>query len=146
MMTLCIRYTLDANKLADFDAYAQALRQPVERCGGKFVAYYLPTKIAGPTNAALGLIDFPNLAAYESYREKLASDPDGVACLRRVEAAGCILNEERSSCAASAPDTDGPLDMTANRAAQTRPMPVRREQAARSARGHPPASSLASWL
>jgi NIPSNAP len=96
MMTLCIRYTLDANKLADFDAYAQALRQPVERCGGKFVGYYLPTKIAGPTNTALGLIDFPNLAAYESYREKLATDPDGVACLRRVEAAGCILNEERS--------------------------------------------------
>jgi hypothetical protein len=96
MMTLCIRYTLDANKLADFEAYAQALRQPVERCGGKFVAYYLPTKIAGPTNTALGLIDFPNLAAYESYREKLASDPDGAACLRRVEAAGCILNEERS--------------------------------------------------
>jgi hypothetical protein len=48
MMTLCIRYTLDANKLSDFEAYARALRQPVERCGGKFVAYYLPTKIAGP--------------------------------------------------------------------------------------------------
>jgi NIPSNAP len=96
MLTLCIRYTLDANKLSDLDAYAQALRPPVERCGGKFIAYYLPTKIAGPTNTALGLIDFPNLAAYEQYREKLASDPDGVACLRRVEAAGCILNEDRS--------------------------------------------------
>jgi hypothetical protein len=55
MMTLCIRYTLDANKLADFEAYARSLRQPVERCGGKFVGYYLPTKVAGPTNAALGL-------------------------------------------------------------------------------------------
>ncbi len=52
MMTLCIRYTLDANKLADFEAYAQSLRKPIERCGGTFVGYYLPTKIAGPTNAA----------------------------------------------------------------------------------------------
>ncbi len=96
MMTLCIRYTLDANKLADFAAYANALRKPIESCGGRYVDYYLPTKIAGPTNAAIGLIDFPTLAAYEAYRAKLASDPDAVACLRRAEAAGCILNEDRS--------------------------------------------------
>jgi hypothetical protein len=96
MMTLCIRYTLDANKLADFEAYARALRQPIERCGGKNVAYYLPTKIAGPTNIALGLIDFPDLAAYQLYREKLLTDADGAECLRRAEAAGCILNEDRS--------------------------------------------------
>ena len=78
MITLSIRYTLDANKLADFEAYARALPGPVERCGGKFVAYYLPTKLAGPTNAALGLIDFPTLADYALYREKLMSDADAV--------------------------------------------------------------------
>jgi len=96
MLTLCIRYTLDPNKLAEFEAYARTLPKPVERCGGKFIAYYLPTKIAGPTNTALGLIDFPDLAGYERYREKLAADPDGVEALRGVEAAGCILNEDRS--------------------------------------------------
>src|SRR5262249_24042321 len=96
MLTLCIRYTLDANKLADFATYAQALRAPIERCGGAYVDYYLPTKIAGPTNTALGLIDFPDLATYEEYRDKLASDPGGLECLRRAEAAGCILNEDRS--------------------------------------------------
>ena len=96
MITLCIRYTLDANKLADFEAYAQALRKSIESCGGTYVDYFLPTKIAGPTNAALGLIDFPNLAAYEAYRAALLSDRDAVECLRRAEAAGCILNEDRS--------------------------------------------------
>jgi hypothetical protein len=96
MMTLCIRYTLDVSKLADFEAYAQSLRKPIERCGGTFVDYYLPTKIAGPTNAALGLIDFPSLAAYESYRAELLKDTAAVECLRRAEAAGCILNEDRS--------------------------------------------------
>ena len=96
MMTLCIRYTLDANKLADFETYAQSLRKPIERCGGTYVDYFLPTKIAGPTNSALGLIDFPTLAAYEAYRAELLSDPDAVACLRRAETAGCILNEDRS--------------------------------------------------
>jgi hypothetical protein len=96
MMTLCIRYTLDPGKLADFEVYAQALRRPAERCGGKVVGYYLPTKVAGPTNAALGLIDFPDLAAYEQYRERLLSDTEAVDILRRAEAAGCILNEDRS--------------------------------------------------
>jgi hypothetical protein len=96
MMTLCIRYTLDPNKLADFEAYARALRQPIERCGGTYVGYYLPTKVAGPTNAALGLIDFPDLAAYARYRDSLGADPDNVDNARRAEAAGCILNEERS--------------------------------------------------
>ena len=96
MITLCIRYTLDASKLADFEAYARALPGPVERCGGKFISYYSPTKIAGPTNTALGLIDFPDLGTYEKYRAKLMTDPDGVECLRRAEAAGCILNEDRT--------------------------------------------------
>ena len=96
MVTLCIRYTLDANKLPDFEAYARALPAQIERAGGKVAGYYLPTKLAGPTNSALGLIDFANLAAYEAYRGKLAADPEAAQNLRRAEAAGCILNEERS--------------------------------------------------
>jgi hypothetical protein len=96
MVTLCIRYTLDANKLADFEAYARALPAQIERAGGKVAGYYLPTKLAGPTNSALGLIDFADLAAYEAYRGKLAADPEAAQNLRRAEAAGCILNEERS--------------------------------------------------
>jgi len=96
MITLCIRYTLDANKLADFDAYVRALPPQVERSGGKFVGYYLPTKLAGPTNIAIGLIDFPDLAAYQRYREKLAADPEAAENVRRAEKAGCILSEDRA--------------------------------------------------
>ena len=95
MLTLSIRYTIDA-KLADFEAYAHALRDPIERCGGRAVAYFMPTKIAGPTNIALGFIDFPDLASYERYRAELASDTGGAECLRRVEATGCILVEDRA--------------------------------------------------
>ncbi len=96
MLTLCIRYEIDAAKLDDFEAYARALPRPVERCGGTFVAYYLPTKIAGPTNTALGLIDFLDLASYQAYREQLLVDVEAVESLRRVEATGCILKEDRS--------------------------------------------------
>jgi len=96
MITLCIRYTIDANKLADFAAYARALPHHIERCGGTRVGYYLPTKLAGPTNLALGLIDFPDLAAYEQYRKKLASDPAAAETARHVDSSGCILNEDRA--------------------------------------------------
>jgi hypothetical protein len=96
MITLCIRYTLDPRKLADFEAYARTLQRPIAHCGGTSVAYLLPTSFAGPTNTALALIDFPGLAAYEQYRETLALDPDGSACRQRVEASGAILIEDRS--------------------------------------------------
>jgi len=76
MLTLCIRYTLDSTKLADFEAYARGVAGPIERCGGKVVGYFAPTKFAGPTNVGLSLIDFPSLAAYERYREALRISPD----------------------------------------------------------------------
>jgi hypothetical protein len=96
MITLCIRYTLDISKLADFEDYARRFPEPIERCGGKLVGYYLPTKIAGPTNFALALIDFPSLAAYEKYRDNLLADADAVENVRRMEKSGCVLIEDRS--------------------------------------------------
>jgi NIPSNAP len=96
MITLAIRYTLDPNKLAAFETYVRALPEQIERCGGKFVGYYLPTKFAGPTDAALGLIDFPDLATYERYRRDIASDCDAAENVQQAEAAGCILKEDRA--------------------------------------------------
>ncbi len=96
MITLAIRYTLDPNKLDSFETYVRALSTQVGRCGGKFVGYYLPTKLAGPMNSALGLIDFPDLAAYEAYRGNLAASAEANETLRHVGEAGCILNEDRS--------------------------------------------------
>ena len=96
MITLCIRYTLDAHKRSDFARYAQALTKTIPRCGGELVGYWLPTKFAGTTNSALALIDFPSLAAYEQYREALAADPEHVEVARRAAQAGVILVEDRS--------------------------------------------------
>ncbi len=96
MITLYIKYTLDPNKLRDFEIYAKALSTPIERCGGVPAGYYLPTKFAGSVNTAVGMIDFPSLAAYEKYREKLAGDQEAIEVTRRLEASGALLNEERS--------------------------------------------------
>jgi hypothetical protein len=96
MITLCIRYTIDPHKHADFAAYARGIAEPIRRCGGSLVGYFLPTKFAGPTNEALGLIEFTSLAAYEAYRAALAKDPANSEHAARAEATRCILNEDRS--------------------------------------------------
>lgn len=96
MITLCIRYTIDQNKLPDFEAYAKAWPPIIARCGGRLIGYYLPTKIAGPTNFAMAIIDFESLAAYQCYRDKLGQDPDAKENVHRIERTGCILNEDRA--------------------------------------------------
>lgn len=96
MITVCIRYTIDIHKHADFERYARNWPEPIRRCGGDLVGYFLPTKIAGPTNFALALIDFPTLAAYEQYREALMRDPGAKANVEDAEKCGCILLEDRS--------------------------------------------------
>ncbi|MGI8771142.1 MAG: NIPSNAP family protein [Acidobacteriaceae bacterium] len=96
MPTLCIRYKLDAHKLADFEKYARNWPATIERCGGTLLGYFLPTKLAGPTDFGLALIDFPDLAAYEQYRDRLMQDPDAKANVAQADASGCILVEDRS--------------------------------------------------
>lgn len=96
MITVCIRYTIDINKAAAFEEYARHWPEPIRRCGGELVGYFLPTRIAGPTNVALALINFPSLAAYGQYREALMRDPDAKANIEYAEKSGCILVEDRS--------------------------------------------------
>ena len=96
MITVCIRYTIHIQKTTDFEQYARNWPEPIRRCGGELIGYFLPTKIAGPTNFALALIDFPSLAAYEQYRDALMRDPDANANVELADKSGCILLEDRT--------------------------------------------------
>jgi hypothetical protein len=96
MPTLYIRYKINPNKLSAFEEYARNWPKPIERCGGKLIGYFLPTKLAGPTDSALALIDFPSLAAYEEYRRRLMEDPEARQNVAHAERSGCILVEDRS--------------------------------------------------
>jgi hypothetical protein len=96
MIILCIRYTIDQNKIKDFEEYARRWPEPIRRAGGDLIGYYLPTKIAGSTNVALALIGFSDLAAYEKYRDALTKDAEAKENVARIEASGCILNEDRA--------------------------------------------------
>ncbi|MBV9610517.1 MAG: NIPSNAP family protein [Acidobacteria bacterium] len=95
MITVCIRYTVDIHKISDFERYARQWPEPIKRCGGELVGYFLPTKIAGPTNFALALINFSSLAAYERYRDALMKDPEAKANVEFADNSGCIQIEDR---------------------------------------------------
>jgi len=84
MITLCVRYKFNPDKVAGIQTYFDNEQQVVERSGGKIVGCFMPTDFAGPTDEAIWLIDLPSIVAYEEYRRKLADDPQhktNVACL-----------------------------------------------------------------
>jgi hypothetical protein len=66
----------------------------VEKFGGKHHGYFLPSE--GASNVALALFTFPSLAAYETYRQKAAVDPDCQAAMRYYQETQCFLSYERS--------------------------------------------------
>jgi len=96
MITLFLRYTIDPNKLADIERYAADEQQPIRESGGRIVGYFMPTDFSGPTNEAIGLIDFPSLAEYEIYRAKLAAHPLHKKYVEELQSAGALLAIQRS--------------------------------------------------
>lgn len=93
-ITCCIRYVLDPFQRDAFEVYAHRWATIIPRCGGDLVGYFLPHE--GTNNIALALVSFPSLAAYETYRARLASDPDGAANFRFAQDKRFILSEERT--------------------------------------------------
>ena len=95
MMTLCIRYKFDTNKLTDVETYSENEQRVIERSGGTIVGYFLPTDFAGLTDEAIGLIDVPSLAAYEEYRKSLADDPEHKTNITKLEQSGAMVAMNR---------------------------------------------------
>ena len=62
--------------------------------GGNLVGYFLPHE--GTNNVAWGLISFPSLAAYETYRARLKSDAEACENFAMASAKRLILREERN--------------------------------------------------
>lgn len=89
-----IRYRIDPFQREAFEAYARRWLAIIPRCGGELLGYFLPHE--GTNDVAWGLIGFDSLAAYEAYREKLRSDPEGRANFEFASAKRFILREERN--------------------------------------------------
>ena len=93
-ITCFIRYEIDPFQREAFREYAQNWLSIIPRCGGDLVGYFLPHE--GTNNVAWGLIAFESLAAYEAYRSRLRSDPEGKANFEFAQRNRLILREERT--------------------------------------------------
>lgn len=96
MMTLCIRYKFNPDKLANVARYFEDEQPVIERCAGRIVGYFLRTEFAGATGEAIGLIGLPSLAAYKDYRKALADDPEHKENIARLEHSGAQVAMNRS--------------------------------------------------
>ena len=89
-----IRYQIDPFQRDAFRAYAQAWGAIIPRCGGHLVGYFTPHE--GTNDVAWGLISFDSLAAYETYRARLRTDPQAVENFATAQRKRFILREERT--------------------------------------------------
>ena len=92
-ITCFIRYEIDPFQKEAFRQYAQAWGRIIPRCGGHLLGYFLPHE--GSNFEAWGLIAFDSLAAYEAYRARLKSDPEGRANFELAQRERFIVREER---------------------------------------------------
>ena len=93
-VTVFIRYQLNPFKRAMFEEYARRWLTIIPNCGGECLGYWMPHE--GTNNIAFGLLKFPSLAEYESYRARLRNDREGVANFGYAEENKLILVEERT--------------------------------------------------
>ena len=93
-VTVFIRYVIDPFQRDAFAEYARKWGRIIPKCGGSLVGYFLPHE--GTNTIAWALISFDSLAAYEAYRARLKSDPEGAANFRFAQEKRFILSEERT--------------------------------------------------
>ncbi len=112
-ITCFIRYQIDPFQREAFKQYAQNWGRIIPRCGGHLLGYFLPHE--GSNDIAWGLIAFDSLAAYEAYRARLRTDPEGRANFEMAQTLRFILREERSFVEA----VDGTLNQPSTLVATT---------------------------
>jgi hypothetical protein len=93
-LTCFIRYQIDPFQRDAFQVYAETWGRIIPRCGGRLVGYFLPAE--GTNDIAWGLIAFDSLAAYETYRGRLRTDPEARANFAMAQSKRFVLREERT--------------------------------------------------
>ena len=93
-ITCFIRYQIDPVQRDAFKKYAQNWGRIIPRLGGQLIGYFLPDE--GTNDVAWGLVAFDSLAAYETYRARLKSDPEALANFSMAQSERIILREERT--------------------------------------------------
>ncbi len=94
MLTCIIRYQIDPTKKEQFATYARNWGQAIPRCGADLIGYFAPHE--GSSTLAYGIYNVDSLAAYESYRQRLADDPQGRENYEFAQKEKFLLREDRT--------------------------------------------------
>ncbi|HXT63834.1 MAG TPA: NIPSNAP family protein [Pyrinomonadaceae bacterium] len=109
-MIIClIRYTIDPNKLSDFELYARTWMRLIEKYGGTHHGYFVPGEAPpsaafsfpglgedGPGNIAIALFSFPSVEAYDAYRRDVPRDPECEEITNLRNESQCFTKYERT--------------------------------------------------
>jgi hypothetical protein len=93
-ITCFIRYEIDPFQREAFRRYAESWGRIIPRLGGNLLGYFMPHE--GTNYEAWGLVGFDSLAAYESYRARLRTDPQAQENFAYAQQQRFILREERT--------------------------------------------------
>lgn len=93
-ITCFIRYEINPLQREAFQAYAENWGRIIPRCGGRLVGYWLPWE--GTNFEAWGLVTFDDLAAYETYRQRLRNDQEAMDNFMFAREHQFILKEART--------------------------------------------------
>ena len=109
MITCFLRYTIDPDRLAEFEHYARMWMRLIEKYGGTHHGYFVPDDVPpsaafsfrgvgeeGPENIAVALFSFPTVEAYEIYRRDVVADPECLAVTIHYEQTKCFTKYERT--------------------------------------------------
>lgn len=94
MITCFIRYHIDPTRKAQFERYARNWGTAIPRCGADLIGYFAPHE--GSATLAYGVYNIESLAAYETYRARLAGDPLGQENYAFAQKEGFLLREDRT--------------------------------------------------
>ncbi len=72
MITCFIRYEIDPFGKSAFETYARNWGEIIPRCGADLIGYFAPHE--GSATTAYAAYNVENLADYETYRARLATD------------------------------------------------------------------------
>ncbi|MGC0141534.1 NIPSNAP family protein [Pseudactinotalea sp. Z1732] len=92
-ITCIIRYEIDPYRQGDFEHYARTWGEAIPRSGADLLGYFAPHE--GSLTTAYGIYTLPDLASYETYRQRLAQDPLGRRNYEFARQRQFIRSEER---------------------------------------------------
>ena len=92
-ITCFIRYEIEPTKRTEFEQYARTWGQAIPAAGADLIGYFAPHE--GSATTAYGIYNIDSLAAYETYRARLAASDLGRQNYDFAQAEKFILREDR---------------------------------------------------